>query len=293
MVSLPTDGVVFASGYAEVLAEILRLVHERVGVNFSGYREPMLLRRLRARMALLGIADAAAYRTLVQESELECRNLADHIAVNTSSFFRDPAVWECLSHRLLPRMLDEAGPGRSLRFWSAGCAGGEEAYSLAILAAETSRRIAGCGPVTVVGSDIDRRALAAARLGRYPREAFATTTLGVLDRYFKPVPSGGFEVLPSVAHVVSFVEDNLLSHPPEANGDGVLARFHLVACRNVLIYLQAAERERLLNRLVQALVPGGYLILGTTVSPLRRPDLLVVDESHRIYQRARRRGHGV
>ncbi len=125
------------------LKHILVTLKRLRGIDFGHYRSNMLKRRISARLARLGIDDYAIYLSQLENDPAECDELIDVIAINVSSFFRDPLVWELLEQRVLPALIDKRGQqgGREIRVWSAGCAAGEEIYSLAILLQQTLKKM--------------------------------------------------------------------------------------------------------------------------------------------------------
>ncbi len=271
------------SPFDDVLAELNRAR----GLDFSGYRQSMLHRRLRARMAQLRCGDPELYLQILRSDPAECDRLIDTIAINVSAFFRDPIVWEIMAQSILPEILERRSHegGNEIRAWSAGCAAGEEAYSLAIL---LDRAIAG-EPIQwcplIFGTDIDRQALHRATVGAYPRESLGNVKLDVLDRYFS-VEGDRYEVDPALRSQVCFSIANLTSSAGYAPSDSVFGTFDLVLCRNVLIYFSRELQDRVFETLLKSLAPGGYLILGPSesLSPRIESRLSVVNRRNRVYR---------
>jgi chemotaxis methyl-accepting protein methylase len=217
---------------------------------------------------------------------LECHRLIEAFLIKVSSFFRDLLVFESLAHRGLPLIIERhrRDPSRQMRVWSAGCAAGEEAYSVAILLAQALEvEDFPCLPY-ICATDISPQTLTAAQTGRYHRESLETTTLGILDRFFRPTAEG-FEVIPEIRRMVHFSRHDLTYRRSLAPADSVFGSFDLVLCRNVLIYFSLDLQKRVLEKLYCALNPGGVLVIGTFESLPREmePRLTAIDRPHRIF----------
>jgi chemotaxis protein methyltransferase CheR len=271
--------------WLEAVLEELRRVR---GLDLSGYRRSTLERRLAARMARLRLKDPGEYLQRLRSDPSECGRLIEAILIKVSSFFRDSLVFELLAHRVLPRIMarHQREQTRQIRVWSAGCAAGEEAYSVAILLAQALEDEDFPWLPYICATDISPQALAAAQTGRYRQESLETTQLGILDRFFRPTAEG-FEVIPEIRRMVHFSRDDLTSRHSLAPADSVFGSFDLVLCRNVLIYFSLELQKWVQDKLYRALNPGGYLVLGLaeSLSPETAPRLTAVDRPHRIFQK--------
>jgi chemotaxis methyl-accepting protein methylase len=235
------------------LEPLLTLLAAR-GHDFRDYRHDVLSRRVRERMDALRVRDLGDYLGRVAGDGGELDRLIDTLLIATSAFFRDPATFTALADTVIPRLALGGGP---VRAWVAGSATGEEAWTLAMLLAEHAPSLD--GRFEVFASDVSVRALEIARRGAYP----AARADEVPASYRHHLIERGDEVLVADAlrGRVTFCHHDLLGPtlvPPEA----VLARFELVLCRNVLIYLDDRLQERLCARLASTLAPGGVLVLG-------------------------------
>lgn len=249
-----------APGLAEpLLQHILALVDRRRGIDFRDYRPATLSTRIESRMRARRCADAAAYFALLASDEGEVDRLAEALVIPVTEFFRDPEVFQELGSQVVPRLAREAG---FLRVWVAGCATGEEAYSIAVLLAE-SARATGAG-FEVVASDVDERSLEVARRGVYPEAALSAVPAALRRRYFDPAPRGGVAAA-SLRERVRFGRHDLVGRrlaPKEA----IVASFELVLCRNLLMYFEPALRAKAHDRLAAVLEPGGALVIGLSES---------------------------
>jgi chemotaxis protein methyltransferase CheR/two-component system CheB/CheR fusion protein len=247
---------------AETLAAILSALREKTGTDFSEYRHPTVVRRVRNRMMSVGATTFAEYLERVRTSSAEADALLDRITIKVSRFYRNAAVFDRIRSEVLPARSVAAGM-RPLRIWSAGCGRGEEAYTLAMLLEH------GSIPGSVVASDIDRKALEAAETGIYPSESTRELPADLARQYLEPIGEGArrLRVTPGIRKRVSLRVDDLAASTPAAQ-----ARFDLVCCRNVLIYLSPPAQRRVLDRIAGTLAPGGYLVLGEAEWP--SPDAL-------------------
>ncbi|MBT7069227.1 MAG: protein-glutamate O-methyltransferase CheR, partial [Verrucomicrobia bacterium] len=205
-------------------------------------------------------------------------------ASDVSSFFRNPVVFEVLAQSLLPRLTRDRD---ELRVWSAGCAAGEEAYSIAILIQEEIKRIRDTTLHSMIfATDIDREVLKKAAKAVYPRESLKDAKLGIVDTYFEPLRDG-FKLCAEVKKTVHFSEDDLLSPRTGAPAESIYGSFDLVLCRNVLIYFSDKRQKQVFRRLYNALAKGGYLVLGDSETICRdlKSRFKTIDAKNKIYQK--------
>ncbi len=248
----------------------------------ASYKDKCLRRRIAVRMRARGAPSFLAYARILDADRQEYERLLDALTVNVTKFFRNRTTFETLASVVVP----EVWRGDAeIAAWSAGCASGEEAFSLAALFHEhaiASGEEARLGRVRVVGSDIDRASLVAAEQARYRDASFADTPERLLERLF-PRVSDSRTVLPSVRTMARFERRDILREPPAAGS------FDLIACRNVIIYLGREAQEQLLCSLHRALRPGGFLVMGRVETLLGRPRELfsVVDLRERIFRKNR------
>jgi len=268
--------------FAALTAKIAR---ER-GFGAGSYRDGCLRRRIAVRMRARGVPDYAAYSHLLDADPAEWEPLLDALTINVTKLFRDRDVYAALARDVIPAVWDMRAPAAggpdTVRVWSAGCASGEEPYSLAALFHRhaTARGEAGrLGRLRIVASDIDRASLERARRAEYPESAFGDTPDDLRSRYFtRGLPA---TVLPEVRALVTFETRDLLSDPAPRGP------LQMITCRNVVIYFDAASQQGLFQRFHDALQPGGYLVLGkveTLLGPARRL-FEAIDHRHRIFRR--------
>ena len=238
------------------LRALMTKVYQERGVDLSQYKPNFVQRRVATRLRARGVSSFRAYMRLLDEEEYD--RLLDALTINLTSFFRDTSTFVALRDEVLRPMLreKEARGDYHLNIWSAGCASGEEPYSVAIILHQLLGARLGRWHIRILGTDLDEVKLAQAREGVYGPSSFRSTTWPNLDRYF--VRSGHRRVLrPEIKRLVHFRRHDLMEDPPPQH-------FDLILCRNVLIYFQRAHQVHILQRFHRALHPGGYLVLGKT-----------------------------
>jgi len=245
------------------------------------YKERCLQRRVAVRMRACGTATVGEYLARLDGDPAELDRLLDALTINVTAGFRNPEAWDRLARELPTLPLDGNGP---VTAWSAGCATGEEAWTMALLLArslEARGHRPDAGSLRVDATDVDPAAVASAAAGRYPASAFAAAPAGLLDGW--AVSSGSLQVFGDrLRPLVRFEVRDLGRDPPPASG------YDLIACRNVLIYFERSAQVRLLEQFADALRPGGLLFLGkveSVLGPARRR-FVPVDIRERLFRRA-------
>jgi chemotaxis protein methyltransferase CheR len=270
---------------------ILQHLQSALGLDLTGYRRETLRRRLAARLEQVGAPDLETYLVRLRSDTGECDRLVNALAVHVSSFFRDPVVFEVLEQGVLPQIVErkKREGGRDLRVWSAGCATGEEAYSLAILIDRVLKSASAEVLPLVFATDVNLEVLRRAEKGVYERAQLENAKLGVVDRYFLE-KGGRFEVVPDIRKVVRFSQDDLTKPGLLAPAESIFGGFDLVACRNLLIYFSKKLQESVIEKLCGSLVPGGFLVLGASehLWGSAAGHLDVIDRKNRIYQKKKR-----
>lgn len=241
------------------LQNVLDQVRARSGVDFSGYKQPTIRRRLHRRMLDTASATLEDYIRYLRRHPEEYQRLASSFLIKVTDFFRDPDLYDYPRDEVLPDLVANARKrGNELRLWSAGCATGEEAYSLAILAAEVLGPGIGDFTVRIFATDLDAEAIMFGRRGVYPLSALKNLSPELLDRYFTRI-DGAYEVKKAIRSLVVFGQHDLGQRAP-------FPRIDLALCRNVLIYFTPELQRRALQLFAFALRDGGYLVLGKAES---------------------------
>ncbi|MBI4188319.1 MAG: hypothetical protein HY529_03830, partial [Chloroflexi bacterium] len=259
----------------EPMQQIFAILRARTGHDFSLYKQSTIHRRLQRRMGMNDISDIVDYARLLRDSEVEVKALLKDVLISVTSFFRDPEAFDALKESIKELIGSAQG---ELRVWVAGCATGEEAYSIAILVAECLDELDKHLPVQVYATDIDADALNVARAGVYPDNIAADVTPERLRRFFVK-EERGYRVKKEIREMLVFAPQDLIKDPP-------FSKMDIICCRNLLIYLESAVQKKLVVLLHYALKPGGQLFLGTSESIGEATDLFsVLDKKWKIYQR--------
>ena len=253
------------------LAPILDYLLEKRGFDFSGYHPAMLARRIGQRLAATSCKDFGNYLSCLQENPAELDHLLDVITINVSRFFRDTLTFELIADRVLPAIVREKTQARdqSLRVWSAGCARGEEPYSLAILIHELLRKEEVAMNLHFFATDIDCSALADAGKALYPLSSVENIKHRLLTKYFAPEGTS-FRLMPEIKKLVTFSLYDMLDKKHGVPPESVFGNFDLVLCRNLLIYFNTEYQETIFAKLYHSLAKNGILILGEAEAPVMK-----------------------
>lgn len=266
----------------EFVTQVMRHLFKTRGIDMSAYSQSFVMRGIRKRMDRSGATDYRSYLRLLLHSDEETNALLSGLSVNVTEFYRDRRAFEAFSELVVrPLLLSRAEVGGILRFWSAGCATGQEAYTIAFCVLDELRRLDLERPplVSVLGTDISEKALEKARSGIYTKEDVKGLPEKVLSQNF--VRRGdSYEVCPEAARMVRFRRENLLEPPSQKYFDAIV-------CRNVLIYFSRKMHDVVAMNLFHALRRGGYLMLGKTetLMGVPRDSFEVVDLENRILRK--------
>ena len=268
---------------------LLQFLQQQRGFDFTGYKRPSLVRRVERRMQALTMADYGDYRDYLEVHPEEFAHLFNTILINVTSFFRDETPWEYLRKEIVPRLLAAKRSHDSVRVWSAGCASGQEAYSLAIVLAEAVGMDAFRERVKIYATDVDEEALGQARLASYTPKEMEGMDGTLRDRYFE-AGSGRYVFRTDLRRSVIFGRHDLVQDAP-------ISRLDLLACRNTLMYFNAETQATILQRFHFALndnadSSNGFLFLGRAEMLLSHAGLFSpVELRHRIFAKVQPAGH--
>ena len=252
----------------DALAEISSILELQRNFSISVYKDKCMKRRIAIRMRSCRCLDAAAYCDLLRQSELELDLLKKTLTIHVSQFFRNPSMFEKLQNTILPYLFQKAAAEHiSLRFWSLGCAGGEEAYSLGIVLKQFFAREFLQTPAEIRATDIDADILQTAVNGEYNEDRLKELPSSLKGLYF--TPSGHrMRLAAKVREMVSFHQQNLMDVE-------TFAPCQLALCRNTLIYFTRPDQEKILRGIAHILPAGGILVLGKSEA--------LVGESRRLF----------
>ncbi|MFY9836391.1 MAG: chemotaxis protein CheB, partial [Xanthobacteraceae bacterium] len=261
----------------ELLRRILAHLRVRTGHDFSKCKRSTVLRRIARRMQVTRTDDLKEYYDVMRESTDEAQALLGDLLISVTTFFRDADAFNAIAKDIVPELFKNKEADETTRIWVSGCATGEEAYSFAILLLEEAAKHQFRPPIQVFGSDLDSRALASAREGRYPVAIEADVSEDRLRRFFTR-EGDHYRIQQEVRDTVLFAVHDLLKDPPFSHVD-------LISCRNVLIYLDRELQEQVCSTFHYALKPGGYVFLGASETAENPPGLFrSIDRTARIYQ---------
>jgi two-component system CheB/CheR fusion protein len=252
------------------------------GFDFHGYKPASLARRIRKRMEAVGLESFAAYQDYLEAHPKEFATLFNTILINVTGFFRDPAAWDAVRTTALPEIIGRKPPSEPIRAWSAGCATGEEAYTIAIILAEELGFDQFHERVKIYATDVDEDALNSARHAAYNDRQGEGVPPEFLTKYFEHV-DGLYLFRKDLRRQVIFGRHDLINDAP-------ISRIDLLTCRNTLMYLNAETQTRVLARLHFALNEGGFLLLGRAETLMAHGhSFLAVDLKRRLSRKGERR----
>lgn len=267
-----------AAGDGEI-NQILTLVRNGTGDDFTYYKKSTIKRRIKRRMVLHKMEKLAQYVRYLRSNREELQELYQDFLVNVTGFFRDPAVYRSLQRKIFPVLLKNRSADSALRIWVPGCSTGEEAYSMAICALEYLGEAKSNVPIQVFGTDISETAIEKARGGKYVEAITADVSPERLQRFFTKVPEG-YQISKSIREMCVFARHNVLQDPP-------FSRMDLISCRNLLIYLELSAQKKVIPVFAYALRPGGFLVLGKSENIIGFSDLFsLVDKKCKIYSKS-------
>lgn len=259
------------------LRDIFTQLRVRTRHDFSNYKRATLLRRLERRINVHELAGLADYARFMREHKEEAQALLKDLLISVTNFFRDAEAFRSVEQKIIPQLFEGKGAGDYVRVWVAGCATGEEAYSLTMLLLDYAAKLSVAPSVQVFATDLDEQAVSTARDGFYTNSDAADVPPERLRRYFTK-EADGYRVRRELREAVLFAHHNLIKDPPFSHLD-------LISCRNLLIYLNRTAQERVMQVMHFALNPGGFLFLGTSESVDGAGNLFVtVDKDAHVYQ---------
>ncbi|NVB85165.1 MAG: PAS domain S-box protein [Kofleriaceae bacterium] len=262
------------------LDALLRQLRDQYGIDFSLYKTSTIGRRIQRRADLARMPSLQAYADLVAAEPAELSQLYHDLLIGVTQFFRDPEAYAVLEHQVIPALLDRVPADQEVRVWCAGCATGEEAYSLAILFIEAFAARNRPLNLKILASDVHQPSLELASTGIYSDEQLRYLSPERLARYFNR-RAGGYQVAQELRQVIVFARHNLTKDAP-------FTKMHLISCRNLLIYFQPQPQRTVLSLFHFALATGGVLFLGASETPGAIGDeFTTVDEHCKIFRKRR------
>jgi two-component system CheB/CheR fusion protein len=276
-VSEPEEAPANKDSFAVFIQKILFLIRRKTGNDFSKYKQNTICRRIERRMALHQIEKINDYFIYLQQNPAEVDTLHKDLLIGVTNFFRDSEAFTMISGKVLPEILTKKAPDESVRIWVPGCATGEEAYSLAMLAVEGMEKVGKHFNIQVFATDIDIEAIETARTAVYPDNIVADVSAQRLDRFFNQ-DGKTFRIKKQIRDMLVFAVQNLIKDPP-------FSKLDLVSCRNLLIYMGADLQKKILPLFHYTLNPQGFLFLGSSETIGGFVDLFsAVDNKWKIFR---------
>ncbi len=264
----------------EGVEAVFRLLRDAYGIDLSHYKPDTVARRLERRLTLNHTAGLEEYVKRLETDSAELNLLYKDLMIGVTRFFRDEEAFERLSRDIIPEALLKLAPGEEFRAWVAGCATGEEAYSLAIIVREAILALGRDVPVKIFATDAHKASLDQAGVGVYPESAFGEVGSMRLSRFFTRV-AGGYQVSGDIRKMIVFAQHNVLKDAP-------FTKLDLVTCRNLLIYFRPAAQKRVVTVFHFALKTGSVLFLGPSETPGEVNDEFEpMDQRWKLYRKRR------
>jgi chemotaxis protein methyltransferase CheR len=264
----------------EELNKVIRFISDDRGIDLRSYRQSFTFRHLRSRMNDLKISNYLNYITFLKRNPKEIDLFLEDLSINVTHFFRDPEVFTAFQKGPLAELISRKAKSNLnlIRLWSAACASGQEAYSLAIMMSEA---LIGRKDfvVKIWATDIDKEALEKAQIGEYEEKDLKEAGKKILEKYFHPVYNGKYCVKDEIKKMVRFEKMNLISDPG-------LKYIDIVFCRNVMIYFTREQQELLFNKFYNSLNGDGYLVIAKVESIWNKEQFINIDPYNKIYKRA-------
>jgi two-component system CheB/CheR fusion protein len=260
-----------------ILDQIYNLLYNQTGHDFSGYKTSTLFRRIERRMSLHQIYEPHKYLNFLKLNPQEVDLLFKELLIRVTHFFRDPELWESLAQKTLIELFKTCPIGSTFRIWVPGCATGEEAYTLAILARECMQRLNKFIDVQIFGTDLDAAAINIARKGVFPDGISEDLSHNRLQKFFTH-KDNSYTICKEIREMMIFATQNIIKDPPFTNID-------LISCRNLLIYMKSELQQKVLSIFHYGLKPKGLLILGPSETVGNLSALFdIVDIKNKIYR---------
>lgn len=230
------------------LEQIGKIMKDKLGKDLKQFKKPFLGRRISARMRSVGVVDGSEYAKLLASDAAEPTLLFKSFSINVTEFYRDLFVWQLISSKVIPEI---AKKRTTLKIWSAGCASGEEPYSIAILLREALGQKA---KFSVIATDINAEAIIRAKKGQYTTQNIKNLTSDLVSKYFISNGKDSYTVNDSIKELVTFEQGDILSY--------LVDKADVITCRNVLIYYDKPAQELIFRKFHKSLQNDGYLVIG-------------------------------
>ena len=253
-------------------------VHDKTGFNLSYFKPTFLSRRINVRMNVLHITTGSEYANLLQNESDEINSLYDSLSINVTKFYRNKHIWETFSSNIIPKLLNSSKINNTIRVWSAGCATGEEPYSIAIMFSEALKNTN--YKIKIIATDINSQLLQDAKKGVYSFNTLQNLDPNLIKSYFTKEGKHHYKVNKKIKDLVTFQLGDIVTYP--------LSYLDVILCRNLLIYYSKDSQNLILKKFYQVLKENKFLVLGMDESMLGHKianSFLPIFPRERIYQK--------
>ena len=253
-------------------------VHDKTGFNLSYFKPTFLSRRINVRMNVLHITTGSEYANLLQNESDEINSLYDSLSINVTKFYRNKHIWETFSSNIIPKLLNSSKINNTIRVWSAGCATGEEPYSIAIMFSEALKNTN--YKIKIIATDINSQLLQDAKKGVYSFNTLQNLDPNLIKSYFTKEGKHHYKVNKKIKDLVTFQLGDIVTYP--------LSYLDVILCRNLLIYYSKDSQNLILKKFHQVLNENKFLVLGMDESMLGHKianSFLPIFPRERIYQK--------
>jgi chemotaxis methyl-accepting protein methylase len=265
----------------EGLAKILKFIGERRGIDLCSYRKNFVFRHLRGRLLETEANSPLAYISYIKANPAEIDEFLNALSINVTHFFRDAEVFEVFRKKVIPEIIKrkESTEQKLIRIWSAGCASGQEPYSIAILLKEA---LAARDDylIRIWATDVDSEALERARLAQYEERDLREVDKKMREKYFQCLPEGKYNLKEEIKRMVRFEKHNLIT-------DAGMKFMDVIFCRNVMIYFTRQQQDLLFNKFHESLNCRGYLVIAKVEAIWNKDIFEAVDNIQKIYQKVK------
>ena len=236
----------------EEIVTIRNEILKNTGINLKNFKTPFLGRRIMNRMLIKGLNQCSEYAQLLSEDPMEASTLYQSFSINVTEFFRNPKVWQGFAKDIIPEIINTKQSGKSIRIWSAGCATGQEPYSLAIL----FRKFCGKNPpkINVIGTDMNKIAVNIAKTGIYDKKSLKNIPDIEITKYFQKIDDELYKIKDEIKNLVEYNISDV--------GSLSIRNLDVIVCRNLLIYYGKEAQELLFKKFYDSLCKNGFVILG-------------------------------
>lgn len=262
------------------LNKVLRFISKERGIDLHSYRQSFTFRHLRSRMSATQSADYLSYIIYLKDNPKEIDHFLEDLSINVTHFFRDPEVFIAFRNGPLGELINYKRKNNLnlIRIWSAGCASGQEPYSLAIMMSEVLGKKSDF-VVKIWATDVDSETLKRAGIGEYKQMDLKEAGKKILEKYFQPVYNGKYSVNDEIRKMVRFQKQNLISDPE-------LKCMDIIFCRNVMIYFTREQQEVLFKKFHQSLNSQGYLVISKVENIWNKDLFVCINLYNKLYQKA-------